>query len=88
VYLGDKKHYLGLYGSPESHVAYARLLAELKADPAFCTCWKNADKTVREVAVAFLDHAKRALAKANYAHYSTTHRQIRRVDTLMLDSKN
>ena len=33
VYLHGKKIYLGLHGSPESKIAYARLIAELQANP-------------------------------------------------------
>jgi hypothetical protein len=33
VYLNGKPHYLGLYGSQESKIAYARLIAEIQANP-------------------------------------------------------
>ena len=33
VYCNGRPHYLGKHGSPESHVAYARYVAESKANP-------------------------------------------------------
>jgi len=33
VYLNGKPNYLGLYGSQASKVAYARLIAEIQANP-------------------------------------------------------
>jgi hypothetical protein len=36
VYLHDKIHYLGLYGSEESKVAYARFIAETAATSTLC----------------------------------------------------
>ncbi len=35
VYYHGKPHYLGLYGSAESKIAYSRFVAELQANPAF-----------------------------------------------------
>jgi len=69
VYLHGKKYRIGLHGSPESQIAYARLLAESKINPAFCPHKGKADTTVKEVAAAFLDHAERTLGKPNYTHY-------------------
>ena len=57
IYRG-KTHYLGLYGSPESHIAYSRLVAEIQANPALDLPKGESDVTVRELAVAFLDHAE------------------------------
>jgi len=34
VYLHGKPRYLGLHGSPESKIAYSRIIAELQANPA------------------------------------------------------
>ena len=58
VYLNGKKIYLGLYGSPESKVAYSRLVAELQASPAIYRPKENESITVRELTAAFLDYAK------------------------------
>jgi len=69
VYLHGKKYRLGPHGSTESQIAYARFLAESKADPVFCAHKGKADTTVREIAATFLDYAKRTLAKPNYTHY-------------------
>jgi len=69
VYPHGKKFRIGLHGSPESQIAYARFIAESKANPAFHIHTGKADTTVREVAAAFLDHAERTLGPPNYAHY-------------------
>ena len=63
VYLpGKKKIYLGLYGSPESHVAYSRFLAELQNNPGgHVAPAGEQDVTVSELAAAFLDYAKEKL---------------------------
>ena len=58
VYHRGKIHYLGLYGSPESKVAYARLIAEIQANPVLPPPSGEKHVTVRELAAAFLDHAK------------------------------
>jgi hypothetical protein len=70
VYLNGKKNYLGLYGSEESKVAYARFIAELQANPTG-TPLPNGEKhvTVRELTAAFLDHAKQTLAPIGYSFY-------------------
>src|SRR5262245_32059400 len=72
VTLAGKDHYLGPYGSPESHEAYARLIADwhasgqrLPAAPA-----PSADRpqlTVNEVILAFWEHAKRHYRHADRA---------------------
>ena len=69
VYLYGKKHYLGDYGSPESHSAYARLVAESKINPDFHLQRGKSDTTVSEFAAVFLDHAKKTLGHPNYTHY-------------------
>ena len=66
VYLHGKKYYLGLYGSPESQSAYARLLAELQANPAFYLPKGETGVTVRELATAYLDYAKETIDVADY----------------------
>ena len=75
VYLNGKKNYLGLHGSPEAKAAYARLEAEWwtnaqnRSNPTFYLQKRETNTTVKELAVAFLDHAKRTLASPNYSHY-------------------
>jgi integrase len=65
VYLHGRKIYLGLYGSPESHATYARLLAELQKNPTVIPLSdEKREVTVSELTVEFLDHAK--------THYDTT----------------
>jgi integrase len=72
VYLHGKKIYLGLYGSPESHAAYARLVAELQANPDDVH-QSNGKKqvTVPELAVEFLDNVQGSTNPTDYAHYRT-----------------
>jgi hypothetical protein len=69
VYFHGKKHRLGIHGSPESQIAYARLLAESKVNPVFSPHRGKTDTTVREVAAVFLDYAEKTLKKPNYTHY-------------------
>jgi integrase len=64
VYVYGKIHYLGLYGSPESKVAYSRFGSENQASPAVFLPTGETSVTIKELAAAFLDHAK--------AHYDTT----------------
>jgi len=71
IYVNGKRVFLGLYGSPESHVAYARFLAEWQANPTFYLAKEERNITVRELAAAFLDHAKATQDKAGYGHYRT-----------------
>jgi len=67
VYIDGKRIFLGPYGSEESKAAYARELAE-RANPNFSPP-RGEDITVRELAAAFLDHAKATLKKPNYTHH-------------------
>jgi len=69
VYLNGKTHYLGSYGSPESKVAYARLVAESRNNPTVVPPQDGSGVTVSDLAVAFLDHAKATLTSTNYTHY-------------------
>ena len=69
VYVHGKPHYLGLYGSEESKIAYARFLAEMQSNPvAPLPCGKKKNITVRELSAAFLDHAKSNPDSAEYRH--------------------
>ena len=68
VYIDGKRVFLGLYGSQESNIAYARALAE-RASPTLTPARGEKDVTVKELAAAFLDHAKAMLAKPNYTHH-------------------
>jgi integrase len=72
VYLHDKIHYLGLYGSEESKVAYARFIAESRANPTLLLPKGESAETgitVSDLAAAFLEHAEATLAQENYDHY-------------------
>ena len=57
VQIKGKRHYLGSYGSPKSHEAYKRKIAELAASPAAATAAINAKAesayTVLELAAAY-----------------------------------
>jgi hypothetical protein len=69
VYYHGKPHYLGLYGSPESRVAYARFVAELQANPAFSPSSGEKQVTVRELTAAFLDYAKANTDRTSYSFH-------------------
>jgi len=64
VWFGGREHYLGKYGSPESHSAYRRLTAEWAATkgpvptPQTAPEEIRADLRVNELLVAYLDFAE------------------------------
>ena len=64
-----KRVYLGRYGSPESHEAYSRFLADRRLNPELALPRGESNVSVKELAAAFLDHAKATLGKPNYTHY-------------------
>ena len=66
-----KRIYLGLYGSPESHEAYARFVAERRLRPDLVVPRGESNVAVKELAATFLDHAKATFAKPNYIHFRT-----------------
>jgi len=69
VYFNGKPRYLGQYGSPESKVAYSRLVAELQANPVFLPPSEEKSITVRELAAAYLDYARINADSTTYGHY-------------------
>lgn len=69
VYHHGKTIYLGVYDSPDSYVAYARFKREIRDNPTFHPLEAEANVTVRELVVAFLDHAEATLESPNYTHY-------------------
>ena len=69
IYLNGKIHYLGPYGSEESKVAYARFIAENRANPTFAPPKDESAVTVSALAAAFLDHAQATLATQHYNHH-------------------
>lgn len=64
VKLDGRSHYLGAYGSPESHAAYRRLIAEWAVARPLATVPKQspeeirADLRVNELLVAYLEFAR------------------------------
>ena len=68
VYHLGKPHYIGIYGSQESKVVYARLIAEIQANPTFIPSKEEKHVTVRELSAAFLDHAKANFDRTEYGH--------------------
>ena len=68
VYHNGKRIYLGLYGSPESHVAYSRFIAESRANPIFYLTKEDTEIAVSELAAAFLDHTKATADSKDYSH--------------------
>ena len=69
VYHHGKPCYLGLYGSPESKIAYARFLAELQANPTAPLPRGEEHVTVSELTAAFLDDAKVNADPVSYGHF-------------------
>jgi len=71
VYQHGKRIYLGDYGSPESHTAYSRFVAESQANPTFYLSKGEPNVSVKELAVAFLDHAKVTQSSTDYKNCCT-----------------
>jgi len=71
VYHHGKRIYLGEYGSPESHTAYSRFVAERQSNPTFHLPRGETSISVKELAVAFLDHAKVTQGDTDYKHCCT-----------------
>ena len=71
VYHHGKRIYLGEYGSPESHAAYSRFVAERQANPTFHLSAEEVNVTVKELAAAYLDHAKANTDPTTYIIYRT-----------------
>ena len=71
VYYHGRPHYLGLHGSPESKVAYARFVAELQANPTVFPLKGEKQVLVRVLTATFLDHAKANIDPISYGHVRT-----------------
>ena len=69
VYHNGRPHYLGLHGSPESKVAYARFVAELQANPTVSPLRGENQVVIRVLTAAFLDHAKANIDPISYGHF-------------------
>ena len=67
VYYHGKRIYLGLYGSPESHVAYSRFIAESRVNPTFHLEKGGTDIAISELVAAFLEHTKATADSRSYA---------------------
>lgn len=67
VWLNGKSHYLGKYGSPESHIAYGKLLADASGgapvDPVKPKSAEDAGPSVSVISNIFLEHAQRYYQK-------------------------
>jgi integrase len=69
VYYHGKRNFLGLYGSQESKVAYARFVAEIQANPTLIISKGETKVTVKELTAAFLDHVEATADSKTYSHY-------------------
>lgn len=60
VRIHGRDHYLGPYGSPESHERYARLIAQWHSAPAvvIAPAVRKADLSINELLVAYLEFAR------------------------------
>ena len=70
VYFDGKRVFLGLYGSEESKVAYARVLAEW-ASPVLVPPKGETSVTVKELGAAFLDYAETNVDPITYIIFRT-----------------
>jgi predicted DNA-binding transcriptional regulator AlpA len=68
VYVHCKPRYLGLFGSPESKVAYARFLAELQSSPSVPLPSREKHVTISELTAAFLEDAEVNSDPVSYGH--------------------
>ena len=68
VYHHGKRIYLGEYGSPESHTAYSRFVAERQSNPTFYLAKGEASVSVKELTAAFLDYAVANIDPTEYGH--------------------
>ena len=69
VYYRGKIHYFGLHGTPEALTAYNRFCTEIQASPTSCPLKGEKHVTIRELAVAFLDHAAENFNSTNCSFY-------------------
>ena len=69
VYYRGKPHYLGVYGSPESKIAYHRFLAEIQANHTVSPPSGEKNFTICELTAAFLDNLKANADSASYSFY-------------------
>jgi integrase len=86
VYRNGKTIYLGIYGSPESKIAYARFVAELKADTTPYTPDNKEHITVQALVLSFLDHVKGTITPQSYGHHRSAIRALLKLygnDTLV-----
>ena len=70
-YIHGKRVFLGLYGSPESHKEYARIIAESQSKPAFLPLRGEKSVTLDEVAEAYLEHAEKRFDRNHSENYRT-----------------
>ena len=72
-----KIHRIGLWGSPEAKIAYARFIAELQSNPVTCGTVRRtdgADVLVAELAADFFRHIQNSVRMhpAHICHFKTT----------------
>jgi integrase len=70
-YIHGKKYYLGLHNTPESLSAYARLIAELQANPTLFISKGEPGISVKELTAAYLDYAEDKIDAKDYKHCCT-----------------
>ena len=71
AYYRGNIHYFGLHGTPEALSAYNRFCAELQANPIVSLPRGEKHVTIRELTVAFLDHAKASTDRTEFGHLRT-----------------
>jgi integrase len=76
VYYLGRRIYLGLHGSPESKVAYARFVAENRIETDIYLPKGKESVTVKDLVLSFLDHVKGTIALQNYGRHRTVVKEL------------
>lgn len=81
VFLDGRNHYLGRYGSAESHQKYAEMIQQHQAGKPVIT--GTAGLTIAEAVVLYLDHARRYYRDQDGQQTRQVPRIVRSLTTLV-----
>jgi len=76
VYLHGKTIYLGAYGSSESKVAYAKLVADFKTDTSLYVPEDKECVTIKQLMFSFLDHVEGTITSQSFGHNRSAIREV------------
>ena len=68
VYINGKRIYLGIYGSDDSKIAYARAIAVSRGSPTLQLAKGETDVAICELTAAFLDNVEATADSKSYSH--------------------